>query len=116
MAVKTVRDVLVAAPAVTSLVGQRISPVQRAQGATLPCIVLTRVAVTPQNALDGFADLDGNRVQADVWASTYAEARQVADAARAALQAAGYTLQLEVDDFDSEVREYRVIQDWSIWK
>ena len=116
MAVKIVRDVLVASAGVTALVGQRVSPMLKAQDIALPAIVLQRISVTPQNHLQGFGNLDGNRVQLDSWATTYIVARQVADAARTALQAAGYVLGLESDDYDSATQTYRVIQDWSIWK
>lgn len=116
MAVKTIRDALVADAGVTALVGARISPLIKAQAITLPAITLQRSGTTPQNHLRGHAGVDDNRVQLDAWASTYDLARQVAAAARAALQAAGHFCESELpDDYDPETETYRVIQEWSVW-
>ena len=113
MAVQTIRDALVADAGVTALVGQRVSPILKAQDTTLPAITLQRISIVPQNHLTGDGDLDYGRVQLDVWATTYVEARSVADACRTAL--AAYQLELESDDYDPDTETYRVIQDWSVW-
>ena len=115
MAVQAIRNILVAASPVTALVGQRISPVERAQNTELPCVVLTRVSLAPTNSLATVPNLDSNRVQLDAYATTYAEARQVADACRAALETAGVTMEVEIDGFEPDVTEYRVTQDFLIW-
>lgn len=116
MAVKVVRDVLVADSGVTALVGTRISPSPLVQDVTMPSVGLQRIAHVPQNTLRTDGNLDANRVQLDAWATTYAQSRDVATACRAALQTAGHQLELESDDFDPEAKLYRVIQDWSIWQ
>jgi len=115
MPIQTIRALLVAAPAVTALVGQRISPAFRAQGEDVPCVTLTLVAVTPQNHLAGVPTLDQNRVQVDSWAATYAGARDVAAAVRTALEAAGLAMESEFDEYEAEVEEYRVSQDFYVW-
>lgn len=116
MAVKVVRDVLVADAGVTALVSTRISPSPLVQDITLPAVGLQRISHVPQNTLRMDGDLDANRVQLDAWATTYAQSRDVAAACRAALQTAGHQLELESDDYDPEAKLYRVIQDWSIWQ
>jgi hypothetical protein len=115
MAVKTVRDILVADSAVTSLVGQRISPVLTAQDTTLPYVILTRVSLAPMNNITDPPSLDSNRVQVDSFSETYAQARQVADACRAALEASNVTMESEFDNFEPDVSEYRVTQDFLVW-
>jgi hypothetical protein len=117
MAVKTARDVLLAAAPVTALVGTRISPLVRAQDLQLPAVTLQRVVVTPTNHLRGDANLDANRVQLDAYAATYAAARTLADACRDALVAAGHLLQTELDSYEPDVDPelYRVTQEYLIW-
>ena len=116
MPIQTVRNVLVADGTETGLVSTRISPVMMAQQTTLPAVTLTLVSTVPQNHLYGVPTLDANRVQLDVWASTYASAQAVATACRNALEAAGYQLELvSNDDHDPETSEYRVTQDWTVW-
>ena len=115
MALKTVRDVLVADGSVTALVGQRVSPVTRAQDTTLPCVVLTLVGLAPMNHLNGAPNLDANRVQVDVFAETYTSARAVADACRTSLETAGHKMESEYDNFEPDVSEHRITQDFLVW-
>jgi hypothetical protein len=114
-AIEEVRDLLVADAGVLALVAQRISPLLRAQNETLPCVTLSLVSVVPANHLNGAPTLDQNRVQVDSWAATYTAARSVADACRAALEAAGLTMEGEFDTFEPDVSEYRVTQDFYFW-
>lgn len=116
MALQLVHDVLVAAPGVTALVGQRIAPFPHAQGTALPYVTLQRISLVPENHFRGDGDLDAVRVQLDAWATTRSEALAVAAACRTALQAAGHPLEDESDDYDPVASEHRVIQDWTIWQ
>lgn len=115
MTTRAILDILLADSAVTALVGERISPAMRAQGEDLPCIVLTQVSVTPTTNLDEPPSLDSNRVQLDAFALTYAQARNVVVACRAALEAGGVALESEFDNFEPDVTEYRITQDYMIW-
>lgn len=118
MAIEVVRNVLVASGAVTALVpASSIEPVRRTQASPAPCIVLQRVSVVPENHLRGWGKLDANQVQLDVYATTYAGARAIADACRTALQDAGEIMTSEVDGFEPDVDPelYRLIQTWAIW-
>jgi hypothetical protein len=115
MPIKTVRDLLVADSAVTALVGARVSPQFKDQAEALPCVTLVLVSVVPQNHLGGAPTLDQNQVQVDSWAATYAAARGVADACRAALETAGLKMENEFEDYDQEADEYRVSQDFTVW-
>lgn len=121
MSVEVTLAVLKAASAVTAIVGSgancRISPLIKAQGVTPPAITLQRVTTTPQNHLRGHAGLDANRIQADHYAETYAQARALAAASRSAMQAAGHLCISEVDNYDPEVDPglYRITQDFEVW-
>lgn len=118
MAIETVRNVLISASAVTSLVpSARIEPIRRTQATAIPAITLQRPSVVPENHLTGWAGLDGSLVQLDVFASTYAEARSIADACRTALQDAGHLMTLEVDGFEPDVDPelYRLILTFQVW-
>ena len=119
MAIQAVRDVLAASGAVIALVpASRIEPVRRTQALAAPAILLQRISVVPQNHLRGDGDLDACVVQLDVFATTYAATRSIADACRSALQAAGYLMTLEVDGFEPDVDPelYRLSQSWQVWQ
>lgn len=116
MADKVIRDVLVAASAVTVLVpAARITPLIRPQSITIPAITLQRVSLVPQNHLRGDGDLDDNSVQLDVWSDSYESARAIASACRTAL--AGFSMTFESDDYESETAPelYRVTQTYQVW-
>lgn len=118
--IETVRAVLAAAAPVTAIVGTRISPLYRAQTLALPAITLQGVSRVPFNSLRGYSNLDNSRVQVEAWAETYAAARALADAARAALEAAGHLLDLETPpDFDDQPaatpQAFRITQDFQVW-
>jgi hypothetical protein len=117
MSIEAVRAVLVADATVLSLVGQRISPFLAAQGIDRPYVTLQRTALTPQNHLRGNGNLDYVRVQVDSWAETYESVRNVANACRAAWEAAGNSVLGEFDNYDPQVDPglYRITQDFQVW-
>jgi hypothetical protein len=118
MAIETVRDVLIAASAVTSLVpAARIEALRRTQGIGIPAITLQRIVDTPFNKLDGHAGLDVTLVQLDVFDDDYTRGLQIADACRAALYAAGIQLQSETEGYEPgpDPELYRITQSWSVF-
>jgi hypothetical protein len=120
MGIQAVRDVLVAAGAVTALVpADRIEALRRTQSFAVPAITLQRVSVVPQSHLRSSAGLDSNLVQLDVWDSQYTRARSIADACRASLEAlpAGFIMTLETEGFEAETDAelYRISQTWSVF-
>lgn len=76
---------LVAAAPVTALVGQRIYWVDRPQGTALPAITLQTINDARDQHLKGFEGMQQARVQIDVWAASYASARDITEAVIAAL-------------------------------
>lgn len=115
MTVETVQATLLAAGAVTAIAGTRVHQVQRIQSDTLPAVVLTQVSAVPQNHLYGVPTLDSVRVQVDCYAATRTQCRQLADATRAALEAAGLDMELEAESFEPDVSEFRITQDFLTW-
>lgn len=117
MADKVIRDILVADAAVTALVAQRISPLIKEQGVTPPAVTIRRSSLEPTNHLRGDGDLDRNTVTVDSWATTYAQAREVADACRAALIAQRIQMVSELDNFEPGVDPglYNVSQQYLVW-
>lgn len=113
--IEVVRGLLNAAAPVTALVSDRISPVPRAQGETLPAVVLRVVSTVPTWHLRGDGNLDEVRVQVDSYAATATAAAALSDAVRAALGAADRVLQNEFSDFDPTTEAHVVIQDYILW-
>jgi hypothetical protein len=56
---------------------QNIHYVVRPQGSAIPVIILTRISFVPFYTMDGADGLAMSRVQADVYASTWTEAKAV---------------------------------------
>lgn len=76
---------LLAAAPVTTLVGTRVYWVDRPQASALPAIVLQVISDPRPQHLKGFEDLRETRVQMDVFGSSYAQVRTLAEAAIAAV-------------------------------
>ena len=115
MILETMRNVLIAAAPVTAIVGDRVSYVTRSQSLAAPAVLLTVVSTVPQNQLAGAPTLDQSRVQLDVYADSYTQARALATACRNALEAAGYVTESEIDNFEPDVPEFRITQDYMTW-
>lgn len=71
---------LIAAAPVTALVGQRVTWVDRPQGAALPAITLQTITEDRPQTMAGFDGLDRSMVQVDCWAEEHIESTQLADA------------------------------------
>jgi len=127
------RDLLVAATGVTDLVGTRIYPEMRQQGEDFPAIVYQLVSTQPQNAMDGGGTTVATRASMsfDSIAETYAGAKTLASAVRAAigdLASGTYSTVVIKSCFhegDSAITEdsqvagdrgvSRIISDYTIW-
>lgn len=95
------------------------SPEVQIQNATFPYIVYRRLASKVNNTLDGNGNPRINNTLFEVtsWAQSYAAAVALAAQVAAAMQ--GWTvqnvLQSEHDDYEADVKLYRVIQTYSAW-
>lgn len=78
---QALRARLIAAPAIASIVGDKVHWVSRPQGEAPPAIVLTTVSDDRPKHLQGYQELRSTRVQCDCWSPRYGEARALAEAA-----------------------------------
>jgi len=115
MSIETVRDILVADPAVLALVEARISPYVRAQDEALPAVVIEISSVTPFSNLASPPSLDLVTATVTAWAATYDEAVELSAACRSALEAAGLSLNSQSERFEPSVEEYLVAMDFTLF-
>jgi hypothetical protein len=119
MSLKIVHQVLTADPTVTAAIGERISPVQSQMNEPFPRIVISTHSVSPHNTLAGSGALDRCEVLVDCWASDYGTAKGIADAARAALLAAGHLLVGGSEDkfeFATDTSAFSVSYIFQVWQ
>ena len=105
--------------ALRGLVSDRVYPLQMPQLPTLPAIVYTRIANTPQNVIYGRPTLDQVRIQIDAYATTYKGAKDLAQSIRDAMETSATfsaTLQTDDDFFQTDTDLYRVSSDYYIWE
>ena len=86
----------------------------------LPALVYQRIFGAEVQGLDGLDSLVGSRFQLDCWGTTLEAAKNLAAAAKRAIDrnaAAGMKgfLHGEMNDFERAPREYRVMLDYSLW-
>lgn len=77
----------ITAALLTSVASGRVYPVVRPQAGTLPAVATTLISLVPDGVLDQSAgpNLYLARVQADCYASTFADLKTLVDAVRAAV-------------------------------
>jgi hypothetical protein len=104
--------------ALKGLVSNRVYPLVMPQNGQVPAIVYNRVASTAQNVLEGGASIDQIRFQVDTYANTFADAKTLAAQVRSAMEQASFkaTLQTDQDFFETELKYYRVSQDYYVWE
>lgn len=112
---ETIFSTLTADSGVTAIVSNRVYPVVIPQKGTLPAITYQRVSGRRENGISGAGELVAVRVQVDCWAESYSSVRALADAASAALIAAGFLPVGDRDGFEDEVLVHRVILEFTIW-
>jgi len=89
--------------ALVALVADRIDYIIAPQSSTYPRIVLTLTAVENQTTINNDTQMRRNEIQVDAWGRTYTDADAVAEAARVALEPAGYVyLSRNTDEFTVE--------------
>lgn len=121
-------DHLLAQAGLTALVGNRITWARRPQGSASPAIVLHVIDRLPQYTMAGPSDATSQRIQTDIWADSFADAKAVARQLTAALSGAHPTVgdveflgsfkEGERDSFEQGAGDealYRVGMDFIIW-
>ena len=84
-----IRALLLSSPGITDVVGQNINWGAMPQGSGYPSVVLNVVSDTNEHTMSGPDRLIDARVQADIYAETYGEAKAGGKAIRALLD--GYS-------------------------
>lgn len=108
-----------ASSAVTTLLGT--APVrfflfgEATQATAKPYAVWQRVAGTPENYLGTLPDIDNYYTQVDVYATTAASARAVADALRDAFEPVAHIVSWGAESKDQTTGTYRSSFDVSWW-
>jgi hypothetical protein len=82
-----------------------------------PYIIYQCITVNSENVLSGRSGLINTRLQVDVYASTYSQAQQIAQAVDALMVTWSFqNVPILVQDiFESDVKLHRVMTDFSIW-
>ena len=113
---------------VTGLVSTRIYGMLIPQGATLPCVVVTRISTPRTLTMDtsgATGDLINPRFQFDAWATTHSSTKAITDALRATLNGktgsvGGVTIRAalaneEAPTWEPEAELYRGRSEFIIW-
>ena len=80
-----------------------------------PYIVWTIISGVPENNLSDLPDFDDARIQVDCYSGSQSQARQLGDAAQAALESLGYVVFGPIETREEETQLYRRQFDWEIW-
>lgn len=110
---------------VSALVSTRIKPLQLAENTALPGITINRVSTSPVHKHNGKATEFRTRFQLDIWAETFSSAKALCTKVRLALDGYSGTMGAyrvdsvvlldEVDDFEPENDNVRVIQEYELY-
>jgi hypothetical protein len=103
-----------------AIVGDRVYPVAAPDSPVAPYATYQRVSAVPQNVMAGNGGanpLINTRLQIDVYATTYGEAQDKAQAIRDALRGWGIqnVTNSEQDLYEDDVKLHRVMIDISTW-
>jgi hypothetical protein len=113
-----IKTLLLANAPVAAIIGTCLYPVILPQSPTLPAVTYFRVSGGQENSLKGYSGLEHPRIQIDCWSLTYAGAKELANAVRAAMDLATTFKALCISDhdlFEDDTRIYRVSLDFSVW-
>lgn len=108
-------SVLSSSAALVALVAERIYPIAIPQAVELPAVVFTRIATQPGRTLDGDLGSGWARIQIEILDTSWASARLVRSAIRAALEEAASAVG-SADTFDPDRQQYRLVDDYSIYE
>jgi len=118
---QAVRDVLVASPEVSALVGTRIYPSVAPQGVARPFVVLTLASALPNHTHDGVPSelLEEARVQVDSYGEEYVATHAVATAVDDVLGALSGPIMSATrdsmrDGYEDATSLYRVSADYMV--
>lgn len=98
----------------TGIVG-RSYPLMSPEKPTAPYAIYSQVSNTPEVTIGNSIPIDNTRIQIDVFAKTYAEVQSLSNQVKTAMMALSAVPLSAGDLYESEVKLYRVTQDFSVW-
>jgi hypothetical protein len=114
--VPPVRETLLAASAVTAIVAQRVYQQEAPQDAADPYVVWAVVSGVPGNNLSDTPEYDDQRIQIDCWSDNQAQARQLGEAVRDAIEAQTHIVFGPWSDRDQDTKLWRWSMDAEYWQ
>jgi len=99
---------------VTNLVSTRIYPQVAPDSAAVPYVTYQVIAGAPYNKLAGAPDSERKIIQVNCISNSYANAKAIAEAVKAALNVSIGYLTSEGDDYFSQTENHRVRLDFSL--
>lgn len=100
-----------------SLVSNQVYPILAPQGVTGSYITYHNIINSPENTLSDGISINNTRMQLDCWADDYSTVKALANAVATTMEAASFTniQRSSQDGYESVVKKYRVILEYSIW-
>lgn len=113
------RAAMIAAPAVTALVGQRIAAGLLPEGEVRPYITYSLVTGERIPSMTDSGLMRHARMQINCWSPNYGEAKQIALAVQTAIEASALFDCVFINDqdlIDPETNLFYVVLDYSVWQ
>lgn len=113
------RIALLAASALTAIVGERVAAGVLPEGTTRPYVTYSLVSAQRAGSLSAPGTLRNARMQISCWSTTYTQAKQIAQAAQDAIEASvlfDAVFNGDQDLYDPSTKLHYVALDYSIWQ
>ena len=110
----TLRDALNDDAALTALIGSKVYANVAGQKATVPYITYQLITTTPHNKLTGAPGSERKVLQVNCISNSYANAKAIAEAAKAAINVSVGYLNGEGDDYFEKTQNHRVRLDFAL--
>lgn len=113
------RAAMIAAPAVTALVGQRIAAGILPEGEVRPYVTYSLVTGERIPSMTDSGLMRHARMQVNCWSPSYSEAKQIALAVQTAIEASALFEVVFISDqdlYDPETNLFYMVLDYSVWQ
>ena len=113
------RAAMIAAPAVTALVGQRIAAGILPEGELRPYVTYALVTGERIPSMTDSGLMRHARMQVNCWSPSYGEAKQIALAVQTAIEASALFDVVFISDqdlYDPETNLFYMVLDYSVWQ
>jgi hypothetical protein len=113
------RAAMIAAPAVTALVGQRIAAGILPEGELRPYVTYSLVTGERIPSMTDSGLMRHARMQVNCWSQSYSEAKQIALAVQSAIEASALFEVVFISDqdlYDPETNLFYMVLDYSVWQ